>query len=193
MPKIDKTEYENAEAVGGGGEYQKMPAGGYVVAVQAVRTKGTDYYGNEVDYIAGKQYVKLIYDVVEGEFAGKFSDEYWADESRDWGHQFYMSWKNLGALKNAIQCLDESNPGFDAMAAFEADKWELFVGKKFGIVLGEEEYRANDGTVKTRFGFGRIKSAQDIRDGKFKVPPLKRLEGERDEAAGASTYADVPF
>ena len=200
MPKIDKTEYEAAEATNGGGEYKRMPAGGYVVAVQAVRTKGTNSSGREIDYVTENQYVKLIYDIVEGDFAGKFSEDYWADESKDWGHQFYLSWKNLGALKNSIQCLDESNPGFDAMAAFEADKWGMFVGKKFGIVLGEEEYLGNDGTVKTRFGFGRIKSVQDIRDGKFKVPPLKRLDGgsstvgEPKSPGGKSVYdEDLPF
>lgn len=193
MPKIDKNQYEAAEAMGGG-EYKRMEAGGYVCTIQAVRTRGTDYNGNEVDYVSDKSYVKLIWDVAEGEFAGKFSDDYWAGEDKDYAHQFYLSWKNLGALKNAIQCLDESNPGFDSMAAFESDKWALFIGKQFGIVLGEEEYLANDGSVKTRFGFGRIKSVQDIRDGKFKVPPLKKLDGaEEEQPAKAETYDDVPF
>ena len=195
MPKIDKNEYENASATGG--EYQRMTAGGYVCRIQAVRTKGTDYYGKEIDYVTEKQYVKLIWDVAEGDFAGKFSDDYWTGEDKDWGHQVYMSWKNMGALKNAITCLEDSNPGFDAMAAFEADKWELFIGKQIGLVLGEEEYLGNDGTVRTRFGFPRIKSVQDIRDGKYKVPPLKKLEGEQaaPSTAGSSddAYSDVPF
>lgn len=199
MPKIDKNAYEAAEAMGGG-EFQRMTAGGYVCRIQAVRTEGHDY-GRTIDYVKEKQYVKLIWDVAEGDFAGKFSDDYWAGEEKDWGHQFFMSWKNLGALKNTIQCLEESNPGFDAMAAFEADKWELFIGKQMGLVFGEEEYRANDGSVKTRFTFPRIKSVQDIRDGKFKVPPLKKLEGadEPSPSTGASGGGegvydeDIPF
>ena len=122
MPKINHEEYNATEALGGGGEYKRMPAGGYVCTIQAVRTEITDY-GRKVSLPDERQYVKLIYDIADGEFAGKFSDDYWAGEERDWGHQFFLSWKNLGALKNAIQCLDESNPGFDAMAAFEADNW----------------------------------------------------------------------
>ena len=173
MPKIDMNEY-NAATPSGGGDYKRMGAGGYVVTCQAVRTKGMDY-GREVDFAAERQYVKLIFDIAEGELEGKFSDDYWADESKDWGHQYYLSWKNMGALKNTIQCLDESNPGFDAMAAFQADNWGLFIGKKFGLVFGEEEYLGNDGSVKTRLTFGRIKSVQDIRDGRFKVPELKKL------------------
>lgn len=191
MPKIDMNEYNTATASTGGGEYQRMTAGGYVCRIQAVRTKGTDYYGNDIDYVNSKQYVKLIWDVADGEFAGKFSDDYWAGEDKDYAHQLYLSWKNLGALKSNITAIEESNPGFDAMAALNADKWELFVGKLVGLVLGEEEYLGNDGTVKTRFGFPRLKSVQDIRAGKFKVPPLKKLP--EDERPKADTYDDIPF
>jgi len=184
MPKINDAEYEAATA-STGDDYQRMGAGGYVCTITAVRTT-MESYGRTIDLVDEKEYVKLIFDITEGDLAGKFSDDYWAGEDKDWGHQFYLSWRNMGALKNCIECLDKSNPGFDARAAFEADKWELFVGKKMGLVFGEEEYRANDGTVKTRLGFGRMKSVQDIRDGKFKVPPLKRLDGS-DAPAPASS------
>lgn len=188
MPKVfDRKEYEEAKASASDGEYRRMPAGGYVCAIQAVRTKGAG-----VDYITDKQYVKLIWDVAEGEFAGKFSEDFWAGEDKDWGHQFFLSWKNTKSAERALACLEESNPGFDAFAAFDADKWELFIGKKMGIVLGEEEYLANDGSVKTRFGFPRIKSVQDIRDGRFKVPELKKLEQDTAPAS-ADAYSDVPF
>jgi len=192
MPKIDRNEYEAAE-VSSGGDFQRMGAGGYVCRIQAVRTHGIDY-GNVVDYVKDKQYVKLIFDVDEGELAGKFSDDYWASPDKDWGHQFYLSWKNMQSLKRIMVCLEESNPGFDALAAFEADRWELFIGKLIGLVFGEEEYIANDGTVKTRLGFGRAKSVQDIRDGRFRVPELKKVAQPQQEAAAPSgTYDDIPF
>ena len=201
MPKIDKNEYAAAETVGG--EFKRMPAGGYVCAIQAVRTDGKDGYGRAIDYVQEKMYVKLIFDVIEGEYAGYYSDDYWATPERDYGHQFFLSWKNLGALKNAITCLDESNPGFDAMAAFEADQWELFIGKKMGLVIGEEEYTANDGSIKTRHTLPRIKSVADIEAGKFRVPALKTLNGGTQTLNGVSfpaaaapaadNYDDVPF
>ena len=196
MPKnFNMDEYNAAEASTGGGEFKRMTAGGYIVRIQAVRTKGFDY-GCEIDFPEEKMYVKLIYDIDEGEFAGKFSDEYWADESKDWGHQIYLSWKNMNAFKGSIQAIEESNPGFDAMAAFTADKWALFIGKTVGIVLGEEEYMGNDGTVKTRFTFPRLKSVQDIRDGRFRVPQLKKLAEDTaapSTSAVEDTYSDVPF
>ncbi len=186
MPKnFDMSAYNEAEASTGGGDFQRMPAGGYVARIQAVRTEGEDGYGNKINYPEDKMYVKLIYDIAEGDFAGKYSDEYWSGADKDYGHQIFLSWKNMGAFKGSVLAIEESNPGFDAMAAFTADKWALFVGKQVGIVLGEEEYRANDGSVKTRFTFPRLKSVQDIRDGKFRVPPLKKLDG--GEQAAPST------
>ena len=98
---------------------------------------------------------------------------------------------DMGAFKGNIQALDESNPGFDALAAFQADRWELFIGKKVGIVVGEEEYRGNDGTVKTRLGFPRLKSIQDIRAGKFKVPEPKKLKDDEQGYNAAPAKADV--
>ena len=204
MPKnFDMNEYNEAQA-STGGDYQRMPAGGYVARIQAVRTEGEDSYGRNVNYPEDKMYVKLIYDIDEGDFAGKYSDEYWSGEDKDYGHQIFLSWKNMGAFKGNILAIEESNPGFDAMAAFTADQWALFVGKLVGIVLGEEEYIGNDGSVKTRFGFPRLKSVQDIRDGKFRVPPLKKLDGGTDDTsttaaaeqpseASADPYSDVPF
>lgn len=203
MPKINMKEYEQATA--STGEFARMGAGGYVLAIQAVRTSGTDYNGKPIDYVEEKQYVKIIFDVVEGEFAGHFSDDYWQGVDKDYGHQTFLSWKNMGVFKNFIQCLEESNPGFDAMAAFNADNWSLFIGKKFGGVFGEEEYRANDGSVKTKLTLPNIKSVQAIHDGKFRVPALKKLKTEQADgyfanSTGGGTganiddlYGEVPF
>ena len=72
MPKINMQDYENATASTGSGEFQRMGAGGYVVQIQAVRTEGKDGYGRIIDYVGAKDYVKLVYDIAEGDLAGKF-------------------------------------------------------------------------------------------------------------------------
>ena len=188
MPKsFDQTAYNEATASTGGGEFKKLPAGGYVVKIVAVRTEG-ESYGQVINYPEEKLYIKLIYDIAEGEFAGYYSDDYWSDPEHDFGHQIYLSWKNMGAFKGNVHLIEDSNPGFDFMAAFNADQYGLMIGKQLGIVLGEEEYIANDGSVKTKFGFPRIKSVDAIREGKFKVPPLKKLDGgDSGEPALVST------
>lgn len=197
MPQINMEEYNNAVATSTDSR-PRMGAGGYECEIQVIRINGTDSSGRVIDYIKEKQYVVPIFDVIAGEHAGRYSDEYWLDPSRDWGHRFYWSWKNMGAFKNVINCFDESNPGFDAMAAFTADNWDLFKGKKIGLVFGEEEYRANDGSIKTRLTLPSVRSIQAIREGRYKVPELKRLEGAAPSTAApadaaSSIYNDVPF
>ncbi len=187
MPKnFDMSEYESATS-STGGDYKRLVAGGYVARIQSVRTSGKDGYGREIDYPEEKQYIKLIYDIAEGEFEGIYSDDFWADPENDYRHQIYLSWKNMGAFKGSVRAIEESNPGFDFMAAFNADRYELIVGKLVGIVVGEEEYTANDGSTKTRLGFPRLKSVQDIKAGKFRVPELKKLDGGKAEPAPVST------
>ena len=191
---FDMSAFNEATASTGGGDYKRLPAGGYVVKIVAVRVEGEEY-GRVINYPKEKQYIKFIYDIAEGEFAGKYSDDYWSDPERDWGHQIFMSWKNMGAFKGNVHLIEDSNPGFDFMAAFNVNNngevnpiVEQFIGRCFGIVLCEEEYIANDGNVKTRFNkFPRIKSVDAIREGKFKVPPLKKLDGDSSEPAPVST------
>lgn len=202
MGLFDKAAYE-AAPVSNGGEYPRMGAGAYIVQIQAVRTHGEDGNNRPINYVTEKNYVKLIYDVVEGEHAGRFSDDFWRGEDKDYAHCFYLSWKNLGAFKGCAQAIDESNPGFDTFAAADAEQWGLFIGKRFGIVVGEEEYIANDGNVKTRLTFPRMKSVQDIHNGKYKVPPLKKLDSAASSTPAASggqmeqvptdVYDDIPF
>ena len=65
-------------------------------------------------------------------------------------------------------------------------KEDVETGKNHGVYL-----IGNDGNVKIRFGFPRIKSVQDIRDGRYRVPELKKLEGY--EQPSTDPYDDVPF
>jgi hypothetical protein len=54
-----------------------------------------------------------------------------------------------------------------------------------GVVLGEEEYMAKDGTVKTRLYVSEVRSGKAIRDNDFKIPDLKKLPA----SASATSYA----
>ena len=201
MALINESAYRQAEAVGGESR-PRMGAGGYVCQIQAVRTHGEDSYHRPINYVKDRQYVVMIFDVAEGEHAGRFSDEYFASQDKDYAHRFYLSWKNvetdermMGMLKSKMQAFDESNGGFDAFAALNAEQWTHFVGKYIGLVFGEEEYIANDGSVKTRLRFPYIKSVQDIRDGRYRVPALKKIDVSAPStvAAETETYSDVPF
>ena len=90
--------------------------------------------------------------------------------------------KATGMFKGFIQNVEASNPNY---------KWEWkeqsLVARLIGIVLGEEEYRKQDGSIGTRFG-AKDKTVAAIRDGKFKVPEKKVL---KEEAPAAPVWSAV--
>lgn len=58
-------------------------------------------------------------------------------------------------------------------------------GKVIGIVLGEEEYRKNDGGIGTRLYVAQVRSIKSIETGDFKVPELKKLAADTAPVAAA--------
>ncbi len=186
MPKIDFDQYEKAKAIEGDGGLQKLQAGGYVATITAVRTEWEDSFGREWTSDE-KEYVKLIFDITEGEQANIFADDKYLDPEFDWAHWACLSWKGvnddtrrMGMLKGIMTAFNESNAGFDAFAAFQADKWDLFIGKQIGFIIGEEEYENREGEVAIKTTLPKFRSVSTIREGKFSVPKLKKLK--RDDA-----------
>lgn len=198
--------------------FKQLEPGAYVVRVQAVRTEWT-----ERDYQSGLDRdcstrndaaVMLVFDIADGEFAGEYSKEYFCNADgtpkpeQDWRHQFKLYWGDLNNTKDAertrymLDCFTASNPGFDALAAFEADKWPLFVGKLFGVVL--------NGTVRTNErGYDQWNlrtstkpyTVDDIRNGNNAEPRItdKRTQVAAQPSTTAATaaapsyYDDIPF
>jgi len=94
-------------------------------------------------------------------------------------------------FKGFIQCVEQSNHnGF---------KWnwdeQALVGKWIGVVLGEEEYRKQDGSIGTRLNVVRTKTPEDIRSGNFKVPEKKLLPKEEPTTGFTPIDSDseLPF
>lgn len=202
MPKLDSTFEEAQESTVGSG-YEPMEPGAYMCRVQAVRTQGTDARGATWT-ASGKQYVVLILDVDEGEHAGKFSDEYWAGEDKDYGHRLYMSWKPsaMGMLKHTFAAFEDANAGFDARAAFEADRWELFVGRRLRVQWNAREYESNRGELRYSVRPDRALTATDkprtvielLGGEKADFAEYKALRAAASAAAPAAAYGDdIPF
>ena len=160
---------------------EALQPGGYVIKI----TKATDD--------PKKEYLKLVYDIAEGDQAKRYSDEWGLNPDNDYAHSFYRSYKEkaLGMFKAFINAVEGSN------AKYKWDwKEEKLVGKLVGIVLGEEEYENNRGEVKVRLYVNSVHPADEIRKGDFKVPALKKLKGAAaPEVEGFTplTDADVPF
>ena len=100
-------------------------------------------------------------------------------------------------FKGNLKAVDESNgTGFETAAMTGIDERRL-AGCSVGMILGEEEYEGNDGTVKTRLKVRGVRPAQLIRDGRFKQPELKKLAAESDPLIPSKPDAvnteDLPF
>ena len=98
-------------------------------------------------------------------------------------------------FKHFINCVEESNPGY---------KWawdeKSLVHKFVGVVLGEEEYRKTNGDVGVKLVVKDIKTAEQIMNGDFKTPPVKKLVGSAPVSAPNVTnfvpienFDDLPF
>ena len=156
------------------GGFEKLPAGPYVAKI-------VDMVDND-----SKQYVELVFDIAEGEHANFYGDK-WGKE-HPFAHHIFLSYKDtaLGMLKGRLQSIQESNPGFDPFAAWDAGRLDMFNGRILGINLQEEEYERNDGETGTRLTVCQVVPAQDVRDGKIKARDIKKLKGG---AASTSTTA----
>ena len=161
-------------------EFKKLPPGGYICAILSAED------------VPEKEYIKIVYDIAAGEYADYYSDDWGKDNL--WAHTIYRSYKEsaAGMFKAFINAIEESNKGY---------KWNFdektLKGKLIGIVLGEEEYIGNDGSVKTRLKDRSTKSVRDIEENRFRIPKIKKLEEE--QGAGSSVPAgfvesdDLPF
>lgn len=161
--------WEIVEEANGGA---KLPAGGYVAKITGV------------DDVASKEYLWIEYDIAEGEHTGHFGDDFAA--AHPYIHRFSRSYKDaaLGFFKTFLVALEKSNTTFD-IADWETQSDEQqFIGQLIGIVLGTEKYTNTKGEDKERLNVVQILPAQDIRDGKFKVPPV---EDNRETIHGVAT------
>ena len=150
-------------------EIRRPTPGGYAARI-------TEVVDNE-----DKEYLLIRWDFAEGEFKGVNKETY--DAFAFWPMAFVKSYKEkaLRFFKGFKTSVEESNRNF----TFKNDPQSL-VGKFVGVVLGEEEYLAKDGTVKTRLYVAEVRSGKAIREGDFKIPELKKL------AAGSAAPTSPP-
>lgn len=140
-----------------------LPAGGYVVRIK------------DVQNVAGKEYLKLEFDIAEGEHRGYYADLF--ERAHFWGGSFVRSYKEKarGFFAGFLEAVEKSNDGLVLRTENGLDERQL-IGKAVGAILGEEEYIGNDGSLKTRLRVVRVVPADKIRKGDFTVPEIKRLE-----------------
>lgn len=171
MKNIDWSKVEEAQ------EFERPTAGGYIMGI------------TKVEDVPEKEYLKLELDIAEGSLKNYYRELF--NKKGFWGCKTVKSYKEsaLPFFKAFITSIEKSNPGYK----FNNDERTL-VRKFVGVVLGEEEYQANDGTIKTRLYVAEFHSADKIRKGDYKVPPLKTLDSSKVKSKPqASVDMDVDF
>lgn len=167
MPKIEGWETIEAAPEQTGGE--RLEPTGYKCKIVQVLPKESK---------KGDVYYQFLFDIAEGEEAGRFSEAFY--RGKDWLHAFNVFVHTpdcIAMSKRTLQYITESNPGFDADAAFLADNFKLFEGKKIGVTFGLEEYQdQKTGETKTSVRPRAQKRYGEI-TGKEK-PKVKLLNGD---------------
>lgn len=169
----------NIASVQEAGDSKRLPAGGYIC-------KYTNVEDNPK-----KNYLYMEFDIAEGDFKGYFAD---LDERAGfWAGKCYRSYKEnaLPMFKRMCSAVTKSNKGFIFDGNQHCDESTL-VGKKVGMILGEEEYIGNDGSTKTRLYVAREVDIADIKAGKFKIPELKKLNNTNTEIEQDDDFMNVP-
>ena len=162
------------------GEFNRLKPGAYQCAIMSVED------------VPDKEYLRVLVDIVAGEYKDYFSDDFYAD--KPFAHSLIFSYKDtaLGMLKGRLHVISDCNPGFDAEAAFNAGKEQMLVGKAVGVVFREEEYY-NRKTGEFEMGSARpdrLCRLDDIDDPKNASPKPRTLNDSQKRAALARAGED---
>lgn len=165
------------------GSFERFPAGGHICQIIKAWCETTQN---------GSEQLVLALEVAEGEYKGFFGKQYNDRRSRNQDAKWPCIFKQFALgmdgqtnpyFKGMLKSIEESNAGY---------KWNWNEGslanKFIGMIFREEEFEANDGSIKTTVRPAFPRSVQRIRDG-VDVPEIKRLNGNKGNAQNAPTNA----
>lgn len=176
--------FEKAKVITGG--IPQLPKGGYIAKILDCKEESKNGYS----------WLAFSFDIAEGEHKGHFAEQYRANtnENKKWrgtynafipdeASQYYE--ENLNKFKTMIANIEESNPGYH----WDWDETKL-KGKLIGVIFGEKEFKTEKGDVIIVTECRGIRSVDCIKNGKFKMPALKTLNGAPSvSTTNASTNA----
>ena len=155
---------QNYDKINEAGEFKRLPAGIYGVKITDVVDKPEN------------EYLEIYCDIVKGEYANYFHLQV-ANGLKD-SSRTIRSYKDsaLGFFKAFITAVEKSNPGYQ----WDWDEKKL-IGKNVIAVFGEEEYKANDGSIKIGTKLVEFRSLEAFKEGRITVPALKKLPPEEHQ------------
>ena len=168
--------YDEAQAFTG--EFASLPAGCYICIIKQV---------SMVQSQKGRDQIAVLFDIAEGEQKGFYDRQFKAARLQDpeakWKgvHKQIMDGSSLPFFKGMMTSIERSNPGF-SFPWGQKDNEKTLVGKKFGAIMGREEFLTSGGEKRMATKIAQIRSIDGLKD--EKVPEDKLLG---DDAGAAST------
>lgn len=160
-------------------EYKKIPAGAYEISI----IKAEDIQTSNGDYLA------ILFDISNDDEYTNYYHEKFANDKKSYPENakykgiirlFYPNGgeydeNNERRIKTTLEAISKSN---DLKIDFSKE-WDgkALKGAKAGVILREQEYEYNGNRGFTAQPY-RIISLNDLKEGKFKLPGTKYLNGQ---------------
>ena len=154
----------------------------------------------KVEDVEEKEYLKIYFDIISGDFKGYFTTLY--DRIGEFPNQGVVirSYKSTAysMLKSFVIALEKSNTLYD----FEKSGFDFnsFVNKQMVVLFAEEEipYLDDQGKIKIVVKPREVRSIAALKEGKIKVPDLKKLDAATKErllptSTTVKSTDDMPF
>lgn len=153
------------------GDFETLELGGHEIVIMDAREYTSEFTGNtslkvSVD-IAGN-------DKQKGYFKNQYDENTNNDKKWPSGSVKYLSLKDeqLAYLKGFITSLEKSNNNFKFNTK---GNWEQLKGLKLAGQFGLEEYKDNEGNIKTVIKLVQFRSLDRLNE--IKIPKVKLLDG----------------
>lgn len=166
-------------------EYERLEPGAYVCKIVQVKDE------------ENKEYLYIEYDIAEGPSAGYYTRL--QDRANFWGGRIYLSYKESAnsLFGRACKVINNANAPyvFNPYGDGTNTDEKTLIGKLFGVVLHEEEYKKNDGSVGSRLNASAtgIIDTEKVKSGKFNRKLLDKVPLKEDTTAPLATpdFMDV--
>ena len=173
MKQIDLSNVEESKG------YERPAPGAYICTITAVED------------VSDKEYLKVTYDIAEGEFAGYYAEMRKNNPDWAWAGAYVKSYKPaaLPMFKRFCTSVSRSNGSYVFDGGKVNANEQTLIGKKIGLLFREEEYYGNDGEKKTRLSISGEFSIDKLAD--QKVPKAKTIKEEDSSNKGDYGFVDV--
>ena len=113
--------------------------------------------------------LEVVYDVIEGEYAGRFKN---MTPDEDWKHQFRQAYsdKAMPFFKRFLDELEGDNPSFTIANWQVTSDPKALIGLKLGMLFREYRYINQQGEAKWRLDADRPLSLAEVAHGDVKAP-----------------------